>query len=96
MTPRTDGYDHGASDAYDVELDHAMARRFLNGVQADPEELMPRSPLSGEWAGESIPELIDGARDMDPDDLDDACQAYEQGYYAGWEDTLTERCSEML
>jgi hypothetical protein len=46
------------------------------------------APLSGEWAGESIPELLGGLYeslplDLQPDAIDRLCDAYEEGYYEG-------------
>jgi hypothetical protein len=49
-------------------------------------------PLSGEWAGESIPELIEGYEDMTPEDQDAACDSYEEGYGQGFWDELERVC----
>ena len=48
-------------------------------------EVGPPAPLSGEMGGESIPEIFDlGVHDRWPGD--DVLDAYEQGYYHGWDD----------
>ena len=89
---RTDAYGRGCADADAVPITVRLARQYLNGMDlADPDALEPRSPLSGEWAGESMPELLG-----DLADDADAADAYEAGYFAGWEDTLVERCSDLL
>lgn len=88
---RTSGYEHGCSDAHAVTLSFEQARAYCDGTAADPDELAPRDVLSGEWAGESMPELLGSLAD-DPD----AADAYEAGYRAGWEDTLFARSSNML
>jgi hypothetical protein len=48
------------------------------------------APLSGEWAGESIPELLGDLIREIADDADDEtllflCDEYEQGYADEWE-----------
>lgn len=49
------------------------------------------APLSGEWAGESIPELFDLAPGEEwPDD--DALADYEDGFTTGWWDTVLADC----
>lgn len=57
-----------------------------------PDEYCPRDILSGEWAGESIPELLG---DLLSDSLsiherDSIYEHYEQGYQDGWYDKLEE------
>lgn len=47
--------------------------------------LAPTGVLSGEWAGESIPELLGGLVNLDnPDELETACDAYESAYAEGF------------
>lgn len=56
---------------------------ILQGFEdGDPEimDIQP-SPLSGEWAGESIPELFDGVWPSD-DELCDYEAGYSQGFWA--------------
>ena len=49
------------------------------------------APLSGEWAGESIPELFDLAPGEEwPDE--DALADYEDGFTTGWWDTVLGDC----
>ena len=71
-------------------------RAILAGIESgDPEVMdMEPSPLSGEWAGESIPEIIEGYADM-PDDgveQDAACTEYEQGFSQGFWETVEHDC----
>lgn len=62
----------------------------------DPRE----APLSGEWAGESVPELLgdlvagvmrgDSGRDLDESDVYEIlCDAFELGYMGSFPDTLS-------
>lgn len=47
------------------------------------------SPLSGEWAGESIPELLGDLIvrfEDDSDNLEELCDLYEQGYNKAFEE----------
>jgi len=69
-------------------------RAILAGIESgDPEIMdMQPSPLSGEWAGESIPELIAGYADMTADEQDAACDSYEQGFSQGFWDTVEQDC----
>lgn len=63
----------------------ARGARWAHYATEDDLPGEPPAPLSGEWAGESIPEL---AREcgIDPDDLDtDDLDAYEDAYYAAYE-----------
>ncbi len=66
------------------------ARYLLKGItDGDPAVLDqhgPRSPLSGEWAGESIPELSD-QYGIDLTDDDEATR-FEEGYDTGYWDTV--------
>lgn len=66
----------GAADAHE--------RMMFHGT----EDTEPPSPLSGEWAGESIPELFAEAG-VDVNTLDDdtylaALDMYEECYEAAW------------
>jgi hypothetical protein len=53
---------------------------------------MPKNdfPLSGEWAGESIPELIGDllAKTTDDEHGHEICMAYEDGYSEGYDMAL--------
>ena len=70
----------------DGNTDVATYRAILAGIESgDPEIMdMQPSPLSGEWAGESIPELIHGYSDMTPEAQDAACDSFEQGFSSGF------------
>jgi hypothetical protein len=78
------------SVARDRGVDRGRADRAA-GVYVD-------DPLSGEWAGESIPELLgdllvglfdDPSReDMDHDVWDTLCDAFESGYRSAFDDVL--------
>ena len=70
-------------------LKEAFERGYLRG-QSEASAGMDRNdaPLSGEWAGESIPELLgDLIAKSDEDFLfDEICEQYELGHYYGWTD----------
>jgi hypothetical protein len=69
------------------------AHNILAGYEDGYPNVMERcpSPLSGEWAGESIPELFDLAPGEDWPDDDDLAD-YEDGFTAGWWDTVLGDC----
>lgn len=56
----------------------------------DPEIMdMQPSPLSGEWAGESVAELIPGWNEMSDAQQDEATSDYEAGFQEGfWDEVL--------
>lgn len=82
------GHARGRDEAELVELNDELKRQFLNGVQPDPPELEARSPLSGEWACQSIVEIL--GSDYTEEEVSD----YEQGFITGWEECLLQRCSD--
>jgi hypothetical protein len=55
------------------------------------------SPLSGEWAGESLNELLGDLLALSDGDehLYDVCEAYEDGYFRGYGDSMTEEMVRM-
>jgi hypothetical protein len=93
------GYEHGkakGSWAFDGNTEDATYRRILAGFEdGDPEvmDICP-SPLSGEWAGESIPELSNeiGIDLFDPDNADE----FEDGFTQGFWDEVIATAKEML
>lgn len=72
----------------------AEYRAILAGIESGDPEIMDiqPSPLSGEWAGESIPELIRGYSDMTPEQQESACDSYEQGFSSGFWEQLENDC----
>lgn len=81
----SDGMEAGkaaGSWVIDGNTTEEQAARILRGIKdCDPEVMdIEPSPLSGEWSGESIYELIDGYRDMSVDEQDEATQQYEEGF----------------
>ena len=61
----------------------AYRRGLHRGTMDKVEGLLCLAPLSGEWAGESIPELLGDLFDVYEDgesNESDLCDAYEQGY----------------
>lgn len=72
------------------------AYRILEGLEdGDPEifDMMP-SPLSGEWAGESIPELsAEYGIDLEDDTL---ASAFEAGFADGWSAEVTRSARAIL
>ena len=69
-------------------------RAILRGIEeGDPQVMdMEPSPLSGEWAGESIPEIIEGYADMTDEQADAACTEYEEGFSQGFWDEVERSC----
>ena len=54
-----------------------------------PDDFMPPSPLSGEWAGESINELLGDLLTEHGEYNEHICDEYENGFTAGWWLNLT-------
>jgi hypothetical protein len=72
----------------------------LRGEHDERQDSYNASPLSGEWAGESIPELL-GDLWVDLDDVDvpewylaTLCDEYEKGYQSAFEDAGRVWCDE--
>ena len=86
----TNGHAAGTSAAGWVDVaDRRVAENLIDGYNDGDPEVMdayaPRSPLSGEWGGESMPELL--GEDYTDDDAED----YERGYDAGYWHELMRR-----
>jgi hypothetical protein len=83
---RRAGAEHGTASASWVEVENAdQARWWVRGFEdGDPAtyDIMPW-PLSGEWAGESVPELSD--RYGIPLDDDAIATEFEQAFSSAWE-----------
>ena len=77
------GRNHGAY-VIDGNTSAAEARRILQGIEdCDPAVMdMEPNPLSGEWAGESMAEIL-GTFDS-PEDEDAAANAYSDGFTEGY------------
>jgi len=89
MSYYEDGYSHGVnagSWVIDGNTSAETAQAILRGIaDGDPEVLeMQPSPLSGEWAGESIGELIDDYAELDDEAASEACDEYERGFSEGF------------
>lgn len=91
------GADAGRSAAswvFDGNSTLEYAASVLRGVEdGDPEVLdMQPAPLSGEWAGESIPELSEAfGIDLSDDDIASAFEnAYNDAYWAEVEKSARE------
>lgn len=93
------GYEAGqaaGSWVLDGNSSREDAERILSGYEeSDPTvmEMCP-SPLSGEWADYSVPELSERTG-IDLEDEDNA-QDYEDGYSAGYWDEVIRACNAML
>ena len=76
----------------------AEARGYIRGAN-DALALAEKndSPLSGEWAGESMTELIGDliAKAGDDEHCFEVVTAYEDGYSAGYDDTIVEEVLRM-
>lgn len=66
----------------------AILRGYYQGKYDKGEGFRNDSPLSGEWAGESIPELLGDLMDEDESNLDEICDAYEEGYNNAFDMTV--------
>lgn len=82
------GYDRGQTSGswvIDGNTSEDHARRLLAGItDGDPEIMdMAPAPLSGEWAGESIPELSDeyGIDLTDETNADEFEQGFSEGFW---------------
>lgn len=95
------GHDAGANaGSWHIDAGRWTARETLDtcheiivGYDDGDPAVMDRcpAPLSGEWAGESIPELFDLAPGEEwPDE--DALADYESGFTDGWWDTVLGDC----
>lgn len=75
-----------ASWFFDGNTKSETYERVLLGYEdGDPEvmDMAPASPLSGEWAGESMTQIFDRV----PTDRE--CELYDQGYYeAFWDEVI--------
>lgn len=74
---------NAASWVFDGNTTRETYERFLklweDGDPALSDMVGETNWLSGEWAGESIPELLGSCDNMrDEERLDDVCQAYEE------------------
>lgn len=84
----------------------AWQRGHERGRADERENYYNDAPLSGEWAGESIPELLGDliagtADDIDDDELTDLytelIEHYEQGYLAAFADrSFCDRCGDLI
>lgn len=93
------GYDRGqdsGSWVIDGNTSEDQAKRLLKGItDGDPKIMdMAPSPLSGEWAGESIPELsdeygIDLTNEINADE-------FEQGFSEGFWDEVERSAKAVL
>lgn len=95
------GYEVGkgrASWIFDGNTTQETYRTFLK-LYDDcdlPDDFMPPAPLSGEWAGESIPELLGDLIDGDDYFDEQVMDAYEEGYEQGWWDELVSTATSSI
>ena len=87
------GKDHGTAQGswvFDGNTTDETYRWVLKGYEWGDGEVLDLcpNPLSGEWAGESIPELL-GLSVGDPYPDDDDLQEYEDGFVQGfWDEVI--------
>lgn len=82
------GTTNGKAAASWVEIDSTNAQSILDAwYEGDPKvmEIQP-SPLSGEWAGESIVEILGESAD------EADAETYEQAFMDGFWDEIQRRC----
>jgi hypothetical protein len=88
------GQEAGQARASWVEFDDEAAyRKVLQGIEdCDPEVMdgLSVSPLSGEWAGESMTELLGD------DYTDEDADQYEQGFQDAYWSAIEETCRYHL
>jgi hypothetical protein len=89
------GYDAGTATGswvFDGNSTAETVKSVLQGFEdGDPEVMdMCPAPLSGEWAGESMVELLGD------DYTDDDAEAYEQGFETGFWDEVQRSGKAML
>lgn len=101
------GYAHGqarASWMWDGNTTDETYRTFLRLYNEGdlPDDYLSPDPLSGEWAGESITEMLGGEfPQLREDDADvdywhgDIVDAYEDGFREGWYTYLCETATYM-
>jgi len=91
------GREHGKAEAdwiFDGNTTIETYKEFLR-LHNDcdlPDEYCPRDILSGEWAGESINELLGDllSNSLSIHERDSIYEHYEQGYQDGWYNHLEE------
>lgn len=95
-----EGYKLGQASGswvFDGNTNHETYEQVRKGYdEGDPEvmDLCP-NPLSGEWSGESIPEIFGlNTGDMWPND--DDLEAFEWGFGTGFWDTVLKACAYQL
>ena len=97
------GREHGDAEAswvFDGNTTTETYQAFLRLYHSCelPDEYCPRNVLSGEWAGESITELIGDLLESagtDTHENDAITEEYEQGYRDGWYGRLVETVEYM-
>lgn len=96
-----DAYEAGkarGSWVFDGNTSDETYRRVLAGYRDGDPEIMDiePSPLSGELAGESIPELIDGYNEMGDEAQASACDEYELAFSQGFWDEVVRTAEAQL
>jgi hypothetical protein len=71
-----------------------QARSILDAIESCDFDFP--SPLSGEWAGESISELLGDLDDLDDNEQDELATAYEQAYLSAYETEAVRSARAML
>ncbi len=71
-----------------------QARSILDAIESCDFDFP--SPLSGEWAGESISELLGDLDDLDDDEQTELSDAYEQAYLSAYETEAVRSARAML
>ena len=96
------GRERGRAGASWVEIDSGNAAAILQGIEDGDLDMMP-DPLSGEWAGESIPELIeesgldrDEITEQGPEVVQDWCDAYEVAFSDAYWAEIARTCRYHL
>lgn len=92
-TSHNRGYAHGrnmASWLFDGNTTQETYRTFIRLYNDGglPDDFLPPAPLSGEWAEESIPELLGDLMDGDDYFDEQVMESYEDGFNEGWWDEL--------
>jgi hypothetical protein len=72
--------------------------RTLEGIEeGDPAimETLPSSPLSGEWADDPTPATLQANYGLTDDELDEACDVYEDAFCQASHDAIVETARKM-
>lgn len=98
------GKQHGEAEASWVFGGHTPTQTYVEFLRLYndcdlPDDYHPRNPLSGEWAGESVHELLgdllESVGEEEYEEHEAIFQHYEDGHTDGWWNYLVETANYM-